>query len=67
MANEERPYGFWTAEGFPDAWTQPQFEKDIRPTLRVARELHRSRAYAGGTWWTWESFEAEDGVNAEIA
>lgn len=46
---ESLPLGVWTADHEPDYSDEYRW---CRPTLRVALQLGRNRAYAAGTWWT---------------
>ena len=47
--------GIWTADRQPDF---SDVFRTVRPTLRVALQLGRWRAYVAGTWWTFRPLEA---------
>lgn len=48
---ESSPLGFWTSDRTP---VYSDIYRTVRPTLRVALQLGRWRAYAAGTWWTFK-------------
>jgi hypothetical protein len=50
------PAGIWEADRLP---TFDDEYRWVRPTLRVALQLGRWRAYAAGTWWTFRPWTFE--------